>query len=141
VAKDALSLDLADFDAVGIASTVVDIVRREAIMRSIDVAATASAPEGWHRVVITGRQSGHVVLSIRYTSLTTSRRHNLDEALAKRGWDLDEDNEGATYRIPPGTEPAIAAFELLSVLTLAGAPVDVRQVTAADATGAPVPLH
>jgi hypothetical protein len=141
VAKDAVSLDLSDFDAVGIAGAVVDVVRSQAITRGVNVAATVSAPSGWHRVVVTGRQSGHAVLSVRYSSLTTSRRHNLDDALAKRGWDLDEDNEGATYRIPPGTEPAIAAFELLAVLTLAGAPVDVRQVTATDATGTPVPLH
>ena len=86
----------------GIAGAVVDVVRSQAITRGVDVAATVSAPSGWHRVVVTGRQSGHVVLSVRYPSLTTSRRHNLDDALAKRGWDLDEDNEGATHRIPPG---------------------------------------
>lgn len=139
-AAGSVALDLGDFDAVGVASSVVDAVRTEAIQRSQDVAATVSAPDGWHGVVVTGRRSGHVVLSIRYGWLSTSRRHNLDGALAKRGWDLDDDADGATNRIPPGTEAATAAFELLAALTSAGAPTDVRQVTATDASGESVAL-
>lgn len=135
-----VALDLSDFDAVGIAADVVDAVRRHAIRSEGDVAATVSAPEGWHRVVVTGRRSGHVVLSVRYSELSRSRWHNLAAALAKRGWDLDEDSEGATHRIPPGTEASAVAFELLAAATLSGAPTDVRQVTAADAAGTPVPL-
>jgi hypothetical protein len=135
-----VAIDLSDFDAVGIAADIVDAVRRHAIQSEGDVAATVSAPEGWQRVVVTGRRSGHVVLSVRYSELSRSRWHNVAGALAKRGWDLDEDREGATNRIPPGTEASAAAFELLAAATLTGAPTDVRQVTAVDASGKAVPL-
>lgn len=137
---DPVALDLSDFDAVGIAADVVDAVRRHAIESGGDVAATVSAPEGWHRVVVTGRKSGHTVLSVRYSELTRARRHNVARALAARDWDTDEDGEGATHRVPPGTEASAAAFELLAVVSLGGAPTDVRHVTAVDASGAPVPL-
>jgi hypothetical protein len=136
-----LRLDLGDFDAVGVAGDVVVAVRSHAIEHGLDVAATVSAPGGWHRVVVTGRSSGHVVLGVRYGSLTASRWHNVARALAGRGWDLDDDEEGATRRYPPGTEPSTVAFELLAVAALAGAPSDVRHVTALDAHGTPVALN
>jgi hypothetical protein len=80
------------------------------------------------------------VLVVRYSELTASRWHNVAHALAERGWQLDEDDEGATVRHPPGTEPSTVAFELLAAAALAGAPSDVRQVTAVDGHGDPVPL-
>jgi hypothetical protein len=126
----AVLLDLGDFDAVGVASDLVDTVRQQAIEAGRDVAATVSAPNGWHRVVVTGRSSGHVVLVVRFSELTTSRWHNVEKALRERGsWDLDDDAEGVTRRYPPGTEAATVAFELLAALTLAGAPADTRTVT------------
>jgi hypothetical protein len=137
---DPLALDLGDFDAVGIAGEIVAAVRAHAIEHELDVAATVAAPDGWHRVVVTGRRSGHAVLSVRYSELSASRWHNVAHALAARGWDLDDDEEGATLRYPPGTEPSTVAFELLAAATLAGAPSDVRQVTALDSKGDPVPL-
>jgi hypothetical protein len=135
-----VALDLGDFDAVGVASEVVVAVRSHAIDHDLDVAATVSAPDGWHQVVVTGRPSGHAVLGVRYSGLTASRWNNVAKALAGRGWDLDDDEEGATRRYPPGTEPSTVAFELLAVAALAGAPRDVRQVTALDAQGNEVPL-
>jgi hypothetical protein len=140
-APDPVGLDLGDFDAVGVATDVVAAVRGHAIEHGHDVAATVSAPGGWHRVVVTGRPGGHAVLGVRYGELTTSRAHNVARALAARGWDLDDDGDGATRRHPPGTEASTVAFELLAVAALAGAPGDVRQVTARDAQGTPVPLH
>lgn len=134
-------LDLADFDALGVATALVDVVRSHAIERELDVAATVSAPDGWHRVVVTGRRSGHLVLSLRYDELTRSRWHNVAGAVAKRNWDLDDDGEGSTCRFPPGTEASAAAFELLAVLVLGGAPADVRHATALDATGNPISLR
>lgn len=139
-APAAVGLDLGDFDAVGVAGEVVVAVRSHAIEHGLDVAATVSAPDGWHRVVVTGRPGGHAILGVRYSELTTSRWHNVARALAGRGWDLDDDEEGATRRYPPGTEPSTVAFELLAVAALAGAPSDVRQITALDAHGTPVAL-
>lgn len=135
-----VSVDLGDFDAVGVMSGIVLAVRSHAIEAEADVTATISAPDGWHRVVATARSSGHVVLGIRYTELTPSRRHNVEKALARRGWQPDEDGDGVTRRFPPGTDASDPAFEILSVLPLAGAPADVRRVQATDATGTPVPL-
>jgi hypothetical protein len=137
---DPVRLDLADFDAVGVASDVVLAVRSHAIAHELDAAATVSAPDGWHQVVVTGRRSGHTVLGVRYSELSASRWNNVAKAMAGRGWDLDDDEEGATRRFPPGTEPSAVAFELLAVAALAGAPSDVRRVTAVDANGDPVPL-
>jgi hypothetical protein len=136
-----LVLDLDDFDAVGVAGDAVIALRVHAIERDTDAAATVAAPGGWHRVVVTARQSGHVVLSVRYGELSLSRWNNVAAAIAKRGWDLDEDGEGATRRFPPGTEPATVAFELLAALTLSGAPAGPRTVTAVDGRGEPVDLH
>lgn len=139
-APEPVALDLGDFDAVGVAADVVDVVRRHAIESGGDVAATVSAPEGWHRVVVTGRRSGHTVLSVRYSPLSRSRWHNVSTALAVRDWDVDDDHEGATFRAPPGTEASAVAFELLAVVSVGGAPTDVRHVTAVDAEGRPVAL-
>jgi hypothetical protein len=135
-----LAVDLADFDAVGILAAAVVALRVRSIEADTDAAATIDAPDGWHRVVITARSSGHVVVAVRYTPLSASRWHNAAEALARRGWQLDEDQEGATVRFPPGTEPTDAAFEALAAATVAGAPADVRQLTAVDGAGAPVDL-
>lgn len=134
-------LDLSDFDAVGLMTDVVVALRSRAIEALVDALATISAPNGWHRVVMTARRTGHVALSIRYTELTPSRRHNVAKSLARRAWQLDEDGDGATRRFPPGTEASAPAFELLSVLTLAGAPADVREVRAVDTSGSPIPLR
>lgn len=139
-AASRLAVDLADFDAVGILGAAVVALRVRSIEADTDAAATIDAPDGWHRVVITARSSGHVVVGVRYTPLSTSRWHNAAEALARRGWQLDEDQEGATVRFPPGTDPTDAAFEALAAATVAGAPADVRTMTAVDGTGAPVDL-
>ncbi len=136
-----LAVDLADFDAVGLLSDVVVALRTRAILQEVDAAATISAPAGWHRVVVTARASGHVVLGLRYTELSRSRWHNVHGALVGRGWDLDDDGDGATRRYPPGTEASTPAFEALAVLTLGGAPADTRLVTAVDGHGDPVDLH
>jgi hypothetical protein len=133
-------IDPQDFDALGVAAEVVHAVRITAIERGIDVVAEVSAPEGRHRLRMTGRPSGHTVLSVRWDELTRSRRNLVAEALGGRGWDVDEDGEGATRRYPPGTEAATVAFEALGVLTIAGAPPEPRAVHARDASGAEVPL-
>lgn len=133
-------IDLADFDAVGIMVGVVNAVRSHAILASLDTAATVSAPDDWHRVVITARQSGHVIVAIAFSHLSRSRWNNVARALEARGWQTDEDDGGATVRFPPGTDASEAAFEVLAVSTLSGAPADVRQVTAVDSTGTPVAL-
>jgi hypothetical protein len=139
-AAEPLTVDLADFDAVGILGEVVVRLRIRSIEADTDAAATIDAPDGWHRVVVTARPSGHVVVAVRYTPLSTSRWHNAAEALARRGWQLDEDEEGATIRFPPGTEPTDAAFEALAATTVAGAPAGLRAVTGVDGEGAPVDL-
>jgi hypothetical protein len=136
----AVVLDLGDFDAVGVATEIVLALRRHAIEQETDAAATVSAPTGWQRLVVTARSSGHVVLGVRYSELSRSRWNNVADALERRGWELDEDLEGATRRFPPGTEATTAAFELLAAATLSGAPADERRVTAVDGRGAPVPL-
>ena len=138
-AADAI-LDLGDFDAVGVAAEIVVALRVHAIQAGVDAAATVHAPDGWQRVVVTARSSGHVVLSVRYAELTPSRWNNVAEAFARQEWDLDDDGAGVTRRFPPGSEPTSAAFELLAAATVAGAPAGRREVTAVDATGAPVAL-
>ena len=130
-----LPLDPADFDAVGIVGAAVVALRVHAIEADTDAAATVSAPDGWHRVVVTARSSGHLVLGVRYTDLTTSRWLNVADALARRGWQLDEDEEGSTTRFAPGTEPTDAAFEVLAAMTIAGAPASTRTLTAVDGRG------
>jgi hypothetical protein len=124
------SLDLSDFDAVGVAGDLVGQVRARAIEGEADVAAIVAADgEGWHRLVVTGRRSGHLVLSVRYSELTASRWNNVAGALARRGWQLDDDAEGSTMRYPPGSDAATIGFEVLAVLTVGGAPASIRPVT------------
>lgn len=134
-------VDLADFDAVGIVTEVLVSLRAHTMAIGADSAATVSAPPGWHRAVMTARESGHVVLSVRYDELSTSRLKNVADALDRRGWQLDDDGEGSTSRFPPGTDASTPAFELLAALTLSGAPSDIRTVTATDGTGTPIDLH
>jgi len=62
-------------------------------------------------------------------------------ALATRGWQLDDDGDGAICRYPPGSEASEAAFEILAALTSSGAPADVREVTAVDGNGLVIDLH
>ena len=133
-------VDLGDFDAVGIVSEVLVSLRAHTMATSADTAATVSAPDGWHRAVMTARESGHVVLGVRYEPLSTSRLKNVAGALAGRGWQLDDDGEGATIRFPPGTDAATPAFELLAAATVSGAPSDERSITATDGTGAAIDL-
>ena len=140
MAPGVVEIDLGDFDAVGQTTDLVVALRSHAITAGIDAAATVGAPAGWQRLVVSALPSGHVVLGVRYSDLSRSRWNNVAGALEKRGWQLDEDAEGATRRYPPGSDPADAAFEALAATTLAGAPADVRTVTAVDGNGAPVEL-
>jgi hypothetical protein len=140
MAQGVVEIDLGDFDAVGQTTDLVVALRSHAITAGIDAAATVGAPAGWQRLVVSALPSGHVVLGVRYSDLGRSRWNNVAGALEKRGWQLDEDAEGATRRYPPGSDPADAAFEALAATTLAGAPADVRTVTAVDGNGAPVDL-
>jgi len=135
-----LLLDLADFDAVGIASDVVVSVRRHAIQSRLDSSATISAPESWHRVMINCSPTGKTLLRVRFTDLTTSRSNNVAKALAERSWQTDEDGDGAALRFPSGVEATTVAFDALAALTLAGAPSDVRSVTASDSEGHSITL-
>lgn len=136
-----LSLDLSDFDAVGVASSAVAQVRAHAIENECSTAATVSAPQGWHRVVLNCSATGHLNLRVRFVDLTTARSNNVSKALVERGWQLDEDRDGASVRYLPGTEAITVAFDMLGVLALAGAPNDVRSVTAVDSEGRAVDLH
>ena len=108
--------------------------------RAIDEAATVSAPHGWHRVVLNCSPTGHLNLRVRFVDLTTARSNNVSKALVERGWQLDEDRDGASVRYLPGTEAITVAFDMLAVLALAGAPSDVRTVTAVDSTGRAIDL-
>lgn len=133
-------LDLGDFDAVGVATDMVIALRGHASESGLDAAATIAAPAGYQRLVITARPSGHVVLGTRYSELGRSRWNNVADALEQRGWQLDDDGEGATRRYPPGSQASDAAFEALAAATLSGAPADERNVTAFDAAGGLVDL-
>jgi hypothetical protein len=135
-----VTIDPGDFDSLGAMADVVVTLRGHAIERASDVIATVSAPPGRHRLTLTARPSGHAVLGVRYGELTRSRRNVIAESLRAREWDVDEDGEGATRRLPPGTEHTTVAFEALAVLTLGGAPSEPRVVTAIAADGSPVPL-
>ena len=50
-----VAVDLSDFDAVGIVSDILVSLRAHTMPTSADTAATVSAPDGWHRVVMTAR--------------------------------------------------------------------------------------
>ena len=136
-----ITIDPSDFDAVGVLSEVVVSIRAHVMGTDTDAAATIDAPAGWHRVVVTAKPGGSSVLVVRYGELSLSRLRNVAEALQRRGWQLDEDGEGATLRQPPGTPTTDIAFEVLAVLGVAGAPTTPRAVTAVDADGTPVGLH
>jgi hypothetical protein len=140
MAPDPTVVDPGDFDAVGVMAEVVLALRRHAMDRQGDVVASVSAPAGRHRLRIVARAGGHIVFAVRYDELSTSRRNVIAEALGRRGWDLDEDTEGATRRYPPGTEHTTVAFDALAVRTLGGAPAEPRTVTATDAGGAALDL-
>lgn len=130
-----LLLDLADFDAVGIATDVVVAVRSHAIDRSVDTSAEISAPDGWHRVMVNCSATGQTLLRIVFGDLTRSRANNVSRALRDRGWQVDEDGEGASHRYPPGTEATTVAFDALGALAVGGAPTDIRAVRAQDRGG------
>jgi len=136
-----LPIDPTDFDAVGVVSDAVVNLRAAVMETSLDTAMTVTAPEGWHQVVLTAKPGGSSVLVVRYGELTLSRLRNVAEALTRRGWQLDEDGEGATLRLAPGSPATDVAFEVLAVLTVAGAPTTPRTATAADAAGTPVELR
>jgi hypothetical protein len=135
-----VTLDLDDFDALGVAEEIVLALRVHAIEAEVDAVAEVPAPDGYQRVMVTARSSGHMVLSVRFRDLGSSRRNNLMKALIERGWHPDDDADGATRRFPPGSEAADTAFELLATATLAGAPSGLRLVTAVDGHGTPVDL-
>jgi hypothetical protein len=115
-------------------------LRQAAFERQKDIEAVISAPPGRHELRVVARSGGHVVFAVRFDELTNSRRNVMADALARRGWDPDEDGEGATFRYPPGTDYTSVAFDALAVLTLGGAPASERTVAAHDATGEPVEL-
>ena len=134
------ALDPGDFDALGVMIGIVERLAGHAGAVGLDAAATVSAPPGRHRLTVTARPGGHVVLAVRYDDLSTSRRNATAAALARAGWDDDEDARGAARRCPPGSAAADVAFEALSVLTAAGTPAESRTVTAVDGAGTPVEL-
>jgi hypothetical protein len=134
------TIDPGDFDSFGVVADLVIALRRYTMERGVDVVAAISAPPGRHEVRVVARPGGHVVLAVRYDDLTLSRRNVLADALQRRGWDADEDREGATRRFPPGTEHTAVAFEVLEVITLGGAPAEPRTVSVIDANGTPVAL-
>jgi hypothetical protein len=135
-----VTVDPDDFDAVGVMTEVIVSLRAHTMEQALDSIATVSAPPGRHVVRVIARPGGHTVLAVRFDDLTLSRRNVLADGLARRGWDLDEDAEGATRRLPPGTDASDAAFALLPILTLGGAPAERRTVTAVDARGAAIPI-
>jgi len=136
-----LTIDPSDFDAVGVVADAVVNLRAHVMATSHDSAMTVAAPDGWHQVVLTAKPGGSSVVVVRYFDLSLSRLRNVAEALSKRGWQLDEDGEGATLRQPPGTTATDAAFEVLAALTVAGAPTTPRTATGADAVGTEIDLH
>lgn len=136
-----LLIDPTDFDAVGVVADAVVNLRAHVMATSRDTAMTVAAPAGWHQVVVTAKAGGSSVIVVRYFELTLSRLRNVAEALGRRGWQLDEDGEGATLRQPPGTSATDVAFEVLAVLTVAGGPTTPRTATGADADGTEVDLR
>ncbi len=133
-------IDPDDFDAVGVLSEVVVDLRQHVMVHDREAAATVSAPEGWHTVVCTAKSGGASVLVVRFAPLSASRLRTVADALHRRGWQLDEDREGATLRQPPGTAATDVAFEILAALAAGGAPRDPRTVDARDADGTALDL-
>jgi len=140
-AADPLSIDLNDFDAVGLLTEAIVSLRAHVLINELEAAATITSPAGWHRLVINAKNGGSSVLVIRFNELSVSRTKNVATALHKRGWQLDEDREGATLRQAPGTTATDVAFEVLAALTVGGAPHDVREMNASDSTGAALELR
>lgn len=132
--------DPTDFDAVGVLSESIVSLRAHVLVHEVDASATVDAPEGWHRLVINAKQGGSSVLIVRFNDLSASRLRNVADALSKRGWQLDEDREGATLRQPPGTTATDSAFEVLAAIGVAGAPTSPRTVLAHDAENNEVDL-
>ena len=133
-------LDLTDPDGVGVLNDVVLALRGQVMDAGSAATATVAAPDGWHRLMLTAMPGGHVVLGVRFAGLTKSRTNNVAEALDRRGWQLDEDGEGATHRHPPGTDAMTIAFESLTMVGVAGSPKTARRITAVDADGTAVPV-
>lgn len=138
---DAVVIDPTDFDAVGVLTEAIVSLRAHVLINEIDAAVTVSAPEGWHPLVINAKQGGSSVLVVRFNELSASRLRNVADALSKRGWQLDEDREGATLRQPPGTTATDTAFEVLSVIGTGGAPTRPRTLVARDGNGNEIDLH
>ncbi len=136
-----ITVDPSDFDAVGVFSDAVVNVRAHVMTTGLDTAVAVDAPEGWHRVVITAKPGGSSVIVVRFNELSMSRLRNVADALGRRGWQLDEDGEGATLRQPPGTTATDVAFEVLAALTVAGAPSTARLAAAVDTDGTEVDLR
>lgn len=141
VDPEPITVDPADFDAVGVFSDAVVNVRAHVMATGLDTAISVDAPEGWHRVVVTAKPGGSSVIVVRFNELSMSRLRNVADALGRRGWQLDEDVEGATLRQPPGTSATDVAFEVLAALTVAGAPSTPRQAAAVDTGGTAVDLR
>ena len=137
----AVAIDPTDFDAVGVLSEAIVSLRAHVLINEVDASATVSAPEGWHPLVINAKQGGSSVLVVRFNELSASRLRNVADALSKRGWQLDEDREGATLRQPPGTAATDSAFEVLAAIGIGGAPTAVRTLEARDGNGNEVDLQ
>jgi len=135
-----LQIDPSDFDAVGLLSEAIVSVRAHVLIEEIDASATITAPEGWHRLVINAKQGGSSVLVVRFNDLSASRLRNVADALVRRGWQLDEDREGATLRQPPGTSATDTAFEVLAAIGAAGAPSTTRTISAIATDGIEIDL-
>jgi hypothetical protein len=111
------------------------------MVNEIDASATVSVLEGWHPLVINAKQGGSSVLIVRFNDLSASRLRNVADGLSKRGWQLDEDREGATLRQPPGTTATDSAFEVLAAIGIGGAPNSSRNLVARDGNGNEVDLQ
>lgn len=135
-----LMIDPSDFDAVGVLTDAIVSVRAHVMIHEIDASATVAGPEGWHPLVINAKPGGSSVLVVRFNELSASRLRNVADALSKRGWQLDEDREGATLRQPPGTSATDSAFEVLAALCVGGAPSTPREILARDGNGAWIDL-
>jgi hypothetical protein len=137
---DAVVIDPTDFDAVSVLTEAIVSLRAHVMVNEIDASATVSAPEGWHPLVINAKQGGSSVLIVRFNDLSASRLRNVADGLSKRGWQLDEDREGATLRQPPGTTATDSAFEVLAAIGIGGAPNSSRNLVARDGNGNEVDL-
>jgi hypothetical protein len=138
---DAVVIDPTDFEAVGVLTEAIVSLRAHVMVNEIDASATVSAPEGWHPLVINAKQGGSSVLIVRFNDLSASRLRNVADGLSKRGWQLDEDREGATLRQPPGTTATDSAFEVLAAIGIGGAPNSSRNLVARDGNGNEVDLQ